>query len=275
MKNKGVIIEVPACRNQFLSNLFLVSKKDGCQRPVINLRYLSAHVKYQHCKMEGLFVIKNLLQRGDFLLKIDLKEAYSVMSISPKYRKFLRFQWYNKIYQHTALPFGLVEAPRIFTKTLKPVLGLLRRLVVILIIYLDDILIMAESREKLRSHRDSTLYLLQKLGYVINWKKTILNPTQEIEYLGFQINSEDMMFYRPKTKIDKKKSNCQNILSKGRVSVREIAKLTGKFISSIQVFFSSNLHCRFLQMSQIKGLLVGNSYEQNIILSKEAREELN
>jgi hypothetical protein len=29
MKNKGVIIEVPACRNQFLINLFLVSKKDA------------------------------------------------------------------------------------------------------------------------------------------------------------------------------------------------------------------------------------------------------
>jgi hypothetical protein len=90
---------------------------------------------------------------------------------------------------------------------------------------------MAESREKLRSHRDCTLYLIQKLGYVINWKKSILNPTQEIEYLGFQINSEDMMFFLPKTKIDQIKLNCQNIFSKGRVLVREIAKLTGKLIS--------------------------------------------
>jgi len=144
-----------------------------------------------------------------------------------------------------------------------------------LIIYLDDILIMAESREKLMSHRDSTLYLLQKLGYVINWKTSILNPTQEIEYLGFQINSKDMLFFLPKTKIDQIKLNCQNIFSKGRVSVREIAKLTGKLISSIQAIFPANLQCRFLQMSQIKGLLVGNSYEQKIILSKEAREELN
>jgi hypothetical protein len=32
---------------------------------------------------------------------------------------------------------------------------------------------------------------------------------------------------------------------------------------------------RLSAIIKIKGLLVGNSYEQNIILSKEAREELN
>lgn len=168
MKNKGVIIDVPACKNQFLSNIFLVSERWG---PKTSSK---SEISKRSCEIPT-FHDKGPPRKRGFLLKIDLKEAYSVMSISPKHRKRLRFQWDNKIYQYTSLPFGLGEAPRIFTKTLKPVVGLLRRQGVRLIIYLDDILIMAESREKLRSHRDSTLYLLQKLGYVINWKKSILN----------------------------------------------------------------------------------------------------
>lgn len=124
---------------------------------------------YQHFKMEGLYMVKDLLQKGDYLIKIDLKDAYSVMSISPIHRKYLRFQTgEGSIFEYTALPFGLGEAPRLFTKTLKPVIGLLRRLGIRMIVYLDDILLMAESQQKLICHRDSTLFLLQKLGFVIN-----------------------------------------------------------------------------------------------------------
>lgn len=169
MLSKGVIVQVPPCKNQFLSNLFLVHKKDGGQRPVINLKNLNHFVMYQHFKMEGLYMVKDLLQKGDYLIKIDLKDAYSVMSISPIHRKYLRFQTgEGSIFEYTALPFGLGEAPRLFTKTLKPVIGLLRRLGIRMIVYLDDILLMAESQQKLICHRDSTLFLLQKLGFVIN-----------------------------------------------------------------------------------------------------------
>lgn len=144
MLSKGVIVQVLPCKNLFLSNLFLVPKNDRDQRPVINLKNLNHFVMYQHFKMEGLYMVKDLLQKGDYLIKIDLKDAYSVMSISPIHRKYLRFQiGEGSIFEYTALPFGLGEAPRLFTKTLKPVIGLLRRLGIRMIVYLDDILLMA------------------------------------------------------------------------------------------------------------------------------------
>ena len=57
--------------------------------------------------------------------------------------------------QFMTLPFGLGSAPRIFTKLLKPVVGLLRRLGVKLINYLDDILILAKTKVQLVQSRNT------------------------------------------------------------------------------------------------------------------------
>ncbi|CAC5367715.1 unnamed protein product [Mytilus coruscus] len=156
MLTKEVTVPVKPCRDQFLSNWFLVPLKDGGQRPVFNLKQLNQHVMYQHFKMEGLFMIKDLLKVGDFMLKIDLKEAYSVLSISQNHRKFLRFKWEGTLFEYTALPFGLAEGPRFFIKIMNPVIGILRMMGVRMIIYLDDILLMAENPQKLEIHRNST-----------------------------------------------------------------------------------------------------------------------
>ena len=45
---------------------------------------------------------------------IDLRKAYYSVSISENSRKYLRFEWYNKLYQYRALPDELASGPRIF-----------------------------------------------------------------------------------------------------------------------------------------------------------------
>ena len=58
-----------------------------------------------------------------------------------------------------------------------------------LIIYLDDILIVNESREGASADLEMVMRLLQELGFIINKEKSILGPTQKIEFLGILINS--------------------------------------------------------------------------------------
>ena len=54
MLRKGAITLCTHQTGEFISNLFLVGKKDGGHRPVINLKHLNQFVPYQHFKMEGL-----------------------------------------------------------------------------------------------------------------------------------------------------------------------------------------------------------------------------
>ena len=81
------------------------------------------------------------------------------------------------------------KCPRVFTKILKPAIGLLRKQGVRLIIYLDDFLLMASTEKTLSYHVTLMLTLLKMLGFVVNYQKSQLNPSQSIEFLGFRINS--------------------------------------------------------------------------------------
>ena len=54
---KDAVKRVTSCPNQFLSQIFLVPKKDGTARPVINLRPLNQFIHQIYFKMENLPMI--------------------------------------------------------------------------------------------------------------------------------------------------------------------------------------------------------------------------
>ena len=91
-----------------------------------------------------------------------------------------------------SLPFRLGPALLVFTKLLKPVAAFLRGQGIRLLIYLDDMLLMAQSERQLRSHVEITSGLLLHLGFILNSRKCLSDPKQTTEFLGFIVNSEQM-----------------------------------------------------------------------------------
>ena len=61
-----------------------------------------------------------------------------------------------------------------------------------LIVYMDDILIMATTIKMLRECIHIKLFLLENQGFIINSKISLLTVTQEIEFLGIAVNSQTM-----------------------------------------------------------------------------------
>ena len=76
----------------FISSLFVVPKKDGRNRLVVNLKPLNQFLVYEHFKMEGIHMLKDLLRKGDYLIKIDLKDAYLTVPVWKGHQKHLRFE---------------------------------------------------------------------------------------------------------------------------------------------------------------------------------------
>ena len=78
---KGAIKVVPPSSNQFLSRIFVVPKRDGSHRPVVNLRPLNQFMVNIHFKMESLNMMRDLLRQGDWMVSTDLKDAYLSVTV--------------------------------------------------------------------------------------------------------------------------------------------------------------------------------------------------
>ena len=62
-----------------------------------------------------------------------------------------------------------------------------------IIVYLDDTLLMRRTLQEIMTARDTLILLLQNLGFIINLKKLILHPVKQLEFLGLQKNTEEML----------------------------------------------------------------------------------
>ena len=274
MLDKGAIHATKPSNPQFIGHIFLRPKKDGGMRPVFNMKALNQFIQYKHFKMENLAMLKTLLQKQDYMIKVDLKDAYFCIPICRKDQQYLRFQWRNKLYQFSCLPFGLTSAPRQFTKLMKPIVSLLRRIGIRLLIYLDDLLILNQNKVQLAKDANSLIFLLQNLGLVINWGKSVLEPTQELEYLGMLINSNTMELSLPQTKLHDIQSRCKQMLAQDTTTVHKLAQLIGTLTATMQAIHPGPLYYREMQMLKTKQLLHSQTYSAKITLTPKCREEL-
>ncbi len=85
-----------------------------------------------------------------------------------------------------------IQIKNTFSKCIDAALSPLRASGMRILNYLDDWLILAQSRETLLSNIDTLLRHLESLGLCVNMQKSILIPSQSITYLGVCFDSVEM-----------------------------------------------------------------------------------
>lgn len=242
----GAISVCSPCPGQFVSKTFLVPKSNGGQRFILNLKELNKFVSSSHFKMEDYRTAMALLTTGDFMAKIDLKESYLLINIHPQHRKYLRFE-YDKMYEFSALPYGLCSAPYLFTKIMKVVVTHLREKGFKSVQYLDDILCIGSSYELCLENVQETIKLLQCLGFVINFDKSVIQPTQSCQYLGFVLDTNNMTLELPVDKRNNIKKSVQHFLTLQTCAIRDLAKLIGTLIAACPATTYGWLYTKILE----------------------------
>lgn len=147
---KNAISRVPQVEENhgFYSRYFLVPKKTGGMRPILDLSLFNKLIMERQFHMLTIREVLECVHYGDWFTSIDLKDAYFHVSIIPKQRKFLRFSFQGMQYQCNCLPFGYSLAPRTFSKCVETALQPLRRMGMRVLFYLHDLLLLARSRQE-------------------------------------------------------------------------------------------------------------------------------
>ena len=107
--SKRAVTVVDPHPQQFISTLFLVEKGQGTGmfHPVINLKALNRFQCREKFKMEELHTVCSLPRRDDYMMKLDLQDAYFVVPIHQDSRKYLHLLFKGTAFEFSCLPIGL------------------------------------------------------------------------------------------------------------------------------------------------------------------------
>lgn len=260
---------------QIISPIFLRPKKNGGYRMVLDLKRINSHIPYKHFKMENFEQAIRLVNAGDYLASVDLRHAYYSVRITPEQQDLLCFKWKDTIYKFTCLPNGVAEGPRIFTKLMKPVFAYLRKRGYSITSFIDDTLICNNSQSSCLACIEDTIVLLQKLGFCVNYEKSVLTPTRNIEYLGNIIDTISMTVSLPARRVEKITDACNRLLRKSKETIREVARVTGLLVAAIPAVEMGKLHYRKVEMEKIAALQVaGGNFDRWMPITEAMKSDL-
>jgi len=205
--------------------------------------------------MEGLQVVKSLIQQGDFMMKLDLKDAYYALPIHHPHRKYLRLIYQDRTYEFHCLPIGLSSAPRAFTKILTPVLVVLLSMGIRVVIYIDDMLLLHQQSKVLQKIFAQVVNLLERLCFLVKREKCSPIPSQHPIFLGAALDSRTITLSLPQSKLTSIVDTCHHLLEQGSGSVRTLSTLIGQMSHASQTgILVAPLHYRGLQRLHLQAV---------------------
>lgn len=226
---------------------FLVLKKNGDFRAILDLRWLNGFLQARKFKMETWKTIVGTLREGDFLASLDLSEAYLHVPIRPRHRRFLRFCYGSAHFQYCALPFGLRLAPRTFSKILIAPVAHLRSQGVHIYPFLDDLLLRAPTRVQAARDVSRALSVLSQAGFVVNYPKSQLIPVQRLEHLGLILDTKQFTISLSMERQKKLSQTLNKFLRSETADVLVLASLLGQLVSCQGIVPWARYHMRELQ----------------------------
>ena len=199
-------------------------------------------------------VVTNALHHvhdGDWVVSVDLKDAYFHIPIHKKSRHLLRFAVETddglRIFQFRALPFGLTSAPRVFTKVILPLGHLAHMHAVCLLHYLDDWILRSTDRSLLAQQTNWLLSVMRRVGLVLNVPKSLMVPTQRLTHIGVEYHLDEGLMFPLMERVLKIESKVSLLLSVRAVTAYFWLSLLGLMSSATDAIPLRRLHLRPLQ----------------------------
>ena len=235
---------VPHC----VSRISTVPKQDGSFRLITDLRQVNGCLSSKKSFIqENIDTVLELVEPGDKLITLDIKNGFFHIKVDPKFQTFLGFKYKEKYYVWCVLPFGLKHSPYYWGKVLRPVIQYLRRRGLRTVAYVDDFIV-AEKPDLIEQSKYILIETLEALGYYINYIKSCLDPDYSAKYIGYIIHTnkgdETVWLYIPKERIKRVQADIKRALKSGLIVARALARIAGQIISMCKVLLPAKLLLR-------------------------------
>ena len=239
---------------------------------ILNLKKLNQYASKIHFKMDTINTVIKLTEKDCYMASIDLKDAYYSVSITPADRKYLCFMWRGSLFQFTCLPNGLSCPPG---KFLKPALSTLHLRGHVSSAYLDDMYLLGKTYRECVDNVIDSVQVVDSLGFVAHPDKSTFIPLQQLEFLGFILNSVEMTIRLTQEKATRLQTACNILLTNPSPTIRDLARVLGKIVSSIPAVRYGPLYYRSLERNKLTALHANQwNFDKEVTLSPQAVEEL-
>ena len=247
-----IVVPVDNAPDQFVSPLFIVTNKDQSSRAILNVKKMNQDfLQTKHFKMETLLRVLPLIRKGDWFGSWDLRKGYYNVAVHPAFQKYFCFDLDGQRFMFKSLVMGISVAPFIFTKIMAALVQFARAAGIDVSFYIDDTLIRASLRLQAWTDIRAFGQLLQLAGFLLHESKSVTEPTQEIKYFGFFINSVSMTLRLPEEKEQKIRSAITTALQDAEQqcpwTIRKAAQLIGWLLAAIPAVRYGEGHFRSLE----------------------------
>jgi hypothetical protein len=225
----------------------LVPKSNGDMRLVVDTTGVNKFMQHIHFKMEGVPTLLELFQKGDYAVSYDLKEAYNHVPVHKSMQPLLGIAWHGKCYQYVGMPFGLNDAPRVFSRIMRHAVTKIREIWNIRsVVYLDDLILLHQDKNYLAKVANEVTLFLRWLGWTINIEKSNLIPSQTWKYLGWEWDSTNLSIHLTKERRLKAlatlRETRKSVYKRKKVTTRSLAKIIGQLSASRLQFPLASLY---------------------------------
>lgn len=183
MLDTGIVSD--SC-SPYASPIVLVQKKTGEKRLCVDYRALNNKTIKEHFPLPRIEDQLDLLAGNEVFISLDLASGYYQIPIAEESRSKTAFVTPDGQYQYNRMPFGLVNAPSVFQRTINKILSQAK--IKYALVYMDDVLIPACNFEQGMCRLEEVLNLLRGGGLTLKLTKCKFF-LKKIEYLGFEISS--------------------------------------------------------------------------------------
>lgn len=209
-------------------------------------------------KFQGIQDAVAMISPNCYMCKCDLSSAYRVVKIHPsnytatglKYR--LPGHTEETVMVDTRLPFGASRSVGIFHSLTQAVCSIMAAKYGMckIVAYIDDFLIVCQSRDQALETLNTLIALLRKLGFWINYNK-VVGPATRLTFLGVILDSVQMTMELPQDKVHDLKTALISSLNKPKWSKQYIQHITGKLSWATQCIYGGRFFLRRLLDSML------------------------